>query len=201
MLRRHRVPETLAPTRMPVNFTMYRRGPGHTGRPGEAQPVPTVATASRAEEDTGAGASIPSVSPHSRSLPAWGGPRDTFGIVFSLLVREAQGILKTENTCAGLITERVVMLISLVLITFPRLGTPLSSQDLFPAPAQHGGGKGRRIPGAQLEHAREPEAAFTPTRGPLAACLAEHGQVHTDAPSPDSGKLSFPQETSLLPES
>lgn len=148
MLRRHRVPETLAPTRMPVNFTMYRRGPGHTGRPGEAQPVPTVATASRAGEDAGAGASISSVSPRSRFLPApWGGPRDTFGIVFSLLVLEAQGILKTENTCAGLITERMVMPISLVLITFPRLGTPISSQDLFPAPAQHGGGKGRRIPG------------------------------------------------------
>lgn len=88
------------------------------------------------------------MSPRSRSLPApWGGPRDTFGIVFSPLVREAQGILKTENTCAGLITERVVMPISLVLITFPRLGAPLSSQDLFPVPAQHGGGKGRRIPG------------------------------------------------------
>lgn len=135
------------------------------------------------------------MSPRSRYLPSpWGGPGDTFGFVFSLLVREAQGILKTENTCAGLITERVVMPISLVLITFPRLGTPLSSEDLFPAASPAWWGQGPPHSWAQLEHARAPEAAFTPTRGPLAACLAEHGQVHTDAPSRDSGKLSFPRD-------
>ena len=46
MTHQHSIPETLEPTRRPVNFAVYRRGPGNTGRvPGEAQHVPTVMTA------------------------------------------------------------------------------------------------------------------------------------------------------------
>lgn len=53
MLLGLRVPEALEPTRMPVNFTKYGRGLGNTGGdPGEAQPVPTLATASSEQKRT-----------------------------------------------------------------------------------------------------------------------------------------------------
>ena len=50
----------------------------------------------------------------------------------SLLVSQVQGILKTEDASAGLITEHLSVT-TVISITFQRLETLLSSQD--PAPA------------------------------------------------------------------
>lgn len=115
----HRVPETLEPTRMPVHFTKSGRGPGNTGRdPGEAQPAPTLVTAS---------------SEHIATLPgdpdlSLGVPKDTVGVFSSLLGSQAQGILKTEDTCAGLITGASGFPPSLVLMT-PKAGDSALLRD------------------------------------------------------------------------
>lgn len=49
--------------------------------------------------------------------------KDTFGVFSSLLVSQAQGILKTEDTCAGLMTGRVGITAIVSINYFPKAAT------------------------------------------------------------------------------
>lgn len=195
---------------MPVNFTVYRRGSGNTGRvPGEAQPVPTLMTAPSEHISTAAsrlGEGWPSAPSSSRCDRVPADPRmvpKTRRRFPSLLVSQAQGILKTEDACAGLITEHVSVTAVISINYFPKAGSAAFLQRPDPGCQPYTLGFG--VDGAAFICFPAGEGWIYPLAVLTARGLSRRstGRRRQDASSHDSRKPSGSQrgEPSPLPAS